>query len=101
MKPHILAGALTTAMVLAASTAVLAGQVAGVVSEIDRQAEVFVVEGEDDTVERRTFTAPDTMDFEEFIGDLEVGDEIRIEFNSDLCADDSACINVPTAMEIL
>ncbi len=100
MKSRDWLAGLAAASLLALSFPAAAEQVRGVVKTIDLPGDMFVIET-DDNADPLTFTVPKGTEFDDFIGDVEVGDEVMIEFDPDFCGDNPDCIDPATEIEEL
>lgn len=101
MKPSYMLIGLVSAVTLALSSPSFADQVRGVVTKIDIPGDMFVIETEGDEDEGLTFTVGDDVEFADFIGDIEVGDEVTVEFDPDECGDDADCIDEAVSIDSL
>jgi hypothetical protein len=100
MKSRYLLAGLAATSLLALSFPAAADQVKGVVKNIDLPGDMFIIET-DDNSDPLTFTVSEGTEFEDFIGDIEVGDEVMIEFDPDFCGDNPDCVDPATDIEEL
>ncbi len=91
---------LAAAFLLVLSLPAAAEQVKGVVKTIDLPGDMFIIET-DDNSDPLTFTVPEGSQFEDFLGDVEVGDDVMIEFDPDFCGDNPDCVDPATDIQEL
>lgn len=101
MKSRYLLAGLTAATLMAISFPAAAAQVKGVVKSIDPQGVMFVIDPEEEGDSLLTFTVPEGVDFDDFIDGIEVGTDVLIEFDPDVCGDKPDCIDQATDIEEL
>jgi len=100
MKSRYLLAGLTAATLLALNFPAAAEQVKGVVKNIDLPGDMFVIDPEESD-DLMTFTVTEGTEFAEFLDDVEVGDEVMIEFDPDFCGDNPDCVDQATDIEEL
>jgi len=101
MKTRYLLAAMVAALALAVSAPAFAKSVKGVVKSLDPQSDMFVVDPEEEGDSPLTFTIPEGKNFGDLMLDIEVGDDVLIEFDLGVCADDPDCDGVATEIEEL